>query len=101
MDEIKPIVSTSQLQETDERNISTRRRGADLETAEVLQAPEFGGAVCGGSSQHLVDGGEADSPDATTVTPEHAEQVNGPLRCQGPQLGGAVLGARRQQFVVG
>lgn len=66
---------------------------AHLEAAEVLQAPQFGGAVCGGRGQHLVDRREADGPDAATVAPEHPEQAHGPVPCQRPQLGRAVLGA--------
>lgn len=74
---------------------------AHLEAAEVLQAPQFGGAVRGGRGQHLVDGREADGPDAATVAPKHPQQAHVPLPRQRPQLGRAVLGARGQQLVIG
>jgi len=72
-----------------------------LEAAEVLQAPQFGDAVCGGRGQHLVDRREADGPDAATVAPKHPQHAHGPLPRQRPQLGRAVLGPRSQQLVIG
>lgn len=72
-----------------------------LEAAEVLQAPQLGGAVSGGRGQHLVDGREADGPDAAPVPPKHPQQAHIPLPRQRPQLGCAVLGARGQQLVIG
>lgn len=74
---------------------------AHLQAAEVLQAPQFAGAVGRRRGQHLVDGGEADGPDAAAVAPEHPQQAQVGAARQRPQLGRAVLGARRQQLVVG
>lgn len=74
---------------------------AHLEAAEVLQAPQFGGAVCGGRGKHLVDGREADGPDAAPMAPKHPQQAHVLLPRQRPQLGRAVLGARSQQLVIG
>lgn len=74
---------------------------AHLEAAEVLQAPQLGGAVCGGRGQHLVDGREADGPDAAAVAPEHAQHAHSPRGLQRPQLGRAILGPGCQQLVVG
>ena len=74
---------------------------ANLQAAEVLQTPQFGGAVCRGGGQHLVHGREGDGPDAAPVTPKYPQQGHGPLPRQGPQLGCAVLGARCQQLVIG
>lgn len=74
---------------------------AHLQAAEVLQGPQFAGAVGRRRGQHLVDGGEADGPDAAAVAPKHPQQAQVGARCQRPQLGRAVLGTRRQQLVVG
>lgn len=75
--------------------------GAHLEAAEVLQAPQFGGAICWRCGQHLVDRRKADSPDAASMAPKHPQQAHIPLPCQQPQLGRAVLRARGQQLVIG
>lgn len=84
-----------------DRVVITNAVDAHLQAAEVMQAPQFGGAVRRRRCQHLVDRRETDSPDAPSVAPEHPQQAQAPLPCQGPQLGGTVLGGRGQQLVVG
>lgn len=72
-----------------------------LEAAEVLQAPQLGGAVCRGGSQDLVHGRETHTPNAPPVAPKHTQESQVSVPRQGPEFGCAVLRAGGQQFVVG